>query len=246
MPTSLPPASQTCGEQSFLKASCADCSLKGLCLPIALDMQDIDRIDQVIRRGRPLQRGELLYRANETFGAIYALRSGSLKSFMQDEQGMEQVTGFYLPGEILGFDGIGTGRHGNTVVALQTAAVCELPFAHLEELSRQIPMLQHHYFALMSRQIEADHKLLLTLSKKSAEGRVASLLVSLSQRFSRRRLSPHALRLPMSRQDIGNFLGLTIETVSRTLSRLHREGVIAVDGRELRILDQERLRGLCH
>jgi len=156
------------------------------------------------------------------------------------------ITGFYLPGEILGFDGIGNNTHGCNVVSMETSTVCEIPFERIEELSLQIPVLQRHFFQLMSQQIESDHQMMMTLSKKNAEGRVATLLVSLSNRFSRRNLSAKSLRLPMSRIDIGNFLGLTIETVSRTFSRLQKEGIINVDGREIHINDNEKLHSVCH
>ena len=174
------------------------------------------------------------------------MRSGSIKTYLLDDDGVEQVTGFYLPGEILGFDGIGTEKHGCNVMAMETSTVCEIPFERIEELSLQIPVLQRHFFQLMSQQIEADHQMMLTLSKKNAEGRVATLLISLSRRFGRRNLSPNSLRLPMSRMDIGNFLGLTIETISRTFSRLQKEGLIKVDGREIHINDHEQLRSICH
>jgi CRP/FNR family transcriptional regulator len=230
----------------FIKASCADCNLKGLCLPIAMDIGDIDRLDKIIQRSRPLHAGDHLYRSGDTFKSIFAVRSGSIKTYMVDEDGIEQVTGFYLPGEVLGFDGIGTGNHACNMLALETSSVCEIPFERLEELSLQIPTLQHHMFQLMSRQIENDHQMMLTLSKKNAEGRIATLLLSLSSRYARRNLSPNAMRLPMSRMDMGNFLGLTIETVSRTLSRLHKEDVISVDGREIVLKNHQRLDELCH
>lgn len=230
----------------FIKASCGDCNLKGLCLPIALDVQDVDRLDRIIQRSRPIQASEHIYNAGDEFASIYAVRSGSVKGYLVDDEGTEQVTGFYLPGEIFGFDGIGNHEHNCAVVAMETSTVCEIPFARLEELSRQIPVLQHHFFQLMSRQIESDHKMMMTLSKKNAEGRLATLLSSLSRRYARRNLSPNAMRLPMSRLDIGNFLGLTIETVSRTFSKLQKEGVISVEGREIRILNHDRLSEICH
>lgn len=230
----------------FIKASCSDCNLKGLCLPIAMDIPDIDRLDKIIQRSRPLHAGDHLYRSGDSFRSIYAVRSGSIKTYMVDEEGIEQVTGFFLPGEVLGFDGIGTGNHGCSVVALETSSVCEIPFERLEELALQIPTLQHHMFQLMSKQIENDHQMMLTLSKKNAEGRIATLLLSLSRRYARRNLSANAMRLPMSRMDMGNFLGLTIETVSRTLSRLHKEDVISVDGREIVLKNHQRLDELCH
>jgi CRP/FNR family transcriptional regulator, anaerobic regulatory protein len=230
----------------FIQASCSDCSLKGLCLPIAMDVQDIDRLNSIIQRNRPVQGGDHLYRSGDKFTSIYAVRSGSIKTYLVSDDGVEQVTGFYLPGEVLGFDGIGSDLHGCNVVALETSSVCEIPFNRLEVLSRQVPVLQRHFFQLMSRQIETDHQMMLTLSKKNADGRIATLLLSLSKRYSRRNLSPNAMHLPMSRMDIGNFLGLTIETVSRTFSRLQKEGVINVDGREILINDHERLSDLCH
>jgi CRP/FNR family transcriptional regulator len=230
----------------FVKASCSDCNLKGLCLPIAMDIPDIDRLDKIIQRSRPLQTGDHLYRTGDPFRSIYAVRSGSLKTYLVDEHGVEQITAFYLPGEVLGFDGIGTHAHLGTVVALETSSVCEIPFERLEELSLQISTLQHHMFQLMSRQIESDHQMMLTLAKKNAESRIATLLLSLSRRYARRNLSPNAMHLPMSRMDIGNFLGLTIETVSRTLSRLHKDGIISVSGREVVLKDHQRLDALCH
>jgi CRP/FNR family transcriptional regulator len=229
----------------FIKASCFDCNLKSLCLPIAMDVRDIEKLDKIIQRTRPIQSGEHLYRSGDPFKSLYAVRSGSIKTYLIDDEGVEQVTGFYLPGEVLGFDGIGTHVHGCNVVALETSSVCEMPFDRLEELTLAIPGLQHHFFQLMGKQIDSDHQMMLTLSKKNAEGRIATLLISLSRRYSRRNLSPNAMRLPMSRMDIGNFLGLTIETVSRTFSRLAKEEVIEVDGREVVIKDHKRLQELC-
>lgn len=229
----------------FIKASCFDCNLKSLCLPIAMDVRHIEKLDKIIQRTRPIQAGEHLYRSGDPFKSLYAVRSGSIKTYLIDDEGVEQVTGFYLPGEVLGFDGIGTHIHGCNVVALETSSVCEMPFDRLEELTLAIPGLQHHFFQLMGKQIDSDHQMMLTLSKKNAEGRIATLLVSLSRRYSRRNLSPNAMRLPMSRMDIGNFLGLTIETVSRTFSRLAKEEVLSVDGREVVIKDHKRLQDLC-
>lgn len=233
-------------DHGFVQSSCANCNLKGLCLPIAMDIKDIDKVDDIIRRSRPIQPGEHIYRTGDKFTSVFAVRSGSIKTYLLDDDGVEQVTGFYLPGEILGFDGIGTSNHGCNVVALETSTVCEIPFERIEELSLQIPVLQRHFFQLMSQQIESDHQMMMTLSKKNAEGRIATLLVSLARRYGRRNLSSSALRLPMSRMDIGNFLGLTIETVSRTFSRLQKEDVIAVDGREVHIKNADELQAICH
>jgi CRP/FNR family transcriptional regulator len=230
----------------FIQASCSTCNLKGLCLPISMDIDDIDRLDRIVQRTRPVQAGDCLYRSGDPFRSIYAVRSGSIKTYMVDEEGVVQITGFFLPGEVLGFDGVATHSHRCNVEAMETSSVCEIPFERLEELSLQIPTLQHHLFQLMSMQIENDHQMMLTLGKKNAEGRIATLLLSLSQRYARRNLSSSAMRLPMSRMDMGNFLGLTIETVSRTLSRLQKDEVISVDGREIVIRNRDRLDELCH
>lgn len=230
----------------FIQASCSDCNLRGICLPIAMDLNDIDRLDNIIQRNRPLQGGEYVYRNGDPFTSIFAVRSGSIKTFLIDDDGIEQVTGFYLPGEVLGFDGISGNKHICNVVALETSSVCEIPFNRLEDLSRQVPILQRHFFQLMSKEIESNHQMMLTLSKKNAEGRISTLLLSLSRRYSRRNLSPNAMHLPMSRMDIGNFLGLTIETVSRTFSRLQKDGIISVDGREIVIKDHQAISDICH
>ena len=140
-------------DHGFIQSSCADCNLKGLCLPIAMDIKDIDRVNDIIRRSRTIHAGEHLYRSGDNFTSIFAVRSGSIKTYLLDDDGVEQVTGFYLPGAILGFDGIGSNKHGCNVVAMETSTVCEIPFARLEELSLQLPKLQHHFFQLMSQQI---------------------------------------------------------------------------------------------
>lgn len=226
------------------QTSCGTCRLNTLCLPLSLHLEDVDQLNQIVQRGRPLHRGEHLYRAGEPFGSLFAIRSGAVKASTLNEQGEEQVTGFYLPGELVGLDGIAENRYTNTVVALETSSVCEIPFDEMEILSLKIPSLQRNVFQLLSREITQDQQLIGLLSKSSAEERVATLLLSLSNRHQRRKLSATEFRLPMSRTDIGNFLGLTIETISRVFSRLQQQGVLAVDKKEVRILDMTQLRAL--
>ena len=226
-----------------INVSCTDCSLNPICLPVAVNETQLEELDKIIKRSKPLKKGEHLFRASDPFASIYAVRSGTIKTYSVTEDGEEQVTGFYLPGEILGVDGISTNIHSNSAKALETAAVCEIPFEKLEFLSSQIPTLQRHFFQLMSKEIQADQQLIMLLSKKSAEERIASLLLSISTRHTKRGLSASGFRLPMSRNDIGNFLGLAVETVSRVFTRLQKQGVIFVDGKEVEVLD---MRGLCH
>ncbi len=225
------------------RVSCNDCSLSQICLPLAVEPEQLDELDRIIRRGRALKRGEHLYRAADSFEAVYAVRSGALKTYAMSEDGDEQVTGFYLPGEIVGMDGISTAYHISSAKALETSTVCEIPFAHLEKLSIKIPSLQHHFFSLMSREIQEDRALLMLLSKKSADDRIAALLTTMAARQERRGLSSRLFRLPMSRYDIGNYLGLAVETVSRIFTRFQQQGLIRVQGREIEILDSERLCG---
>lgn len=222
---------------SIRTVKCHDCRMSALCLPLTLERADLDRLDSMIQRGRPLQKNQHLFYAGDEFHSVYAVRSGAIKSYCVSNDGQEQVTGFYLPGEIFGWDGIAESRHSNTTVALETSAICELPFERLEELSADVPALQRHFMQLMSKEITTEQQLISLLSKNTAEERIASLLLSLSNRLRRQKLSPTRFRLPMSRADMGNYLGLTVETVSRTFSRLQKEGIIAVDKKELAILD---------
>ncbi len=216
--------------------SCGDCRLSGICLPLALGSSDIDHLDNIIQRGRPLQRHAHLFREGDEFKAVYAVRSGTLKAYRVTDSGNEQITGFYLPGEILGLDGIADGVHHSSAYALETAAICEIPFEALEELGRELPQLQRNFLRVMSREISEDQQLITLLGKNSATERIVALLLSLSSRNARRQLSATRFRLPMSRSDIGNYLGLTVETVSRTLTRLQRDQLLRIDNREVELL----------
>jgi CRP/FNR family transcriptional regulator len=223
------------------RVSCETCRLSRICLPLALDGGDLAQLENIIERSKPLQKGELLYREKTPFQSIYAVRSGALKGYRSARDGHEQVTGFYLPGEILGMDGISDGHHASSALALETSAVCEVPFDSLEQLSARLPGLQRHLFQLMSREITEDQLLITLLGKNTAEERVATLLLSISRRNARRQLSANQFRLPMSRVDIGNYLGLTVETISRVFSRLQKNGVLRVDNKEIEILEPEAL-----
>lgn len=228
------------GAQEY-RASCVNCRLSSICLPLALEAAEIDALDRIVQRSKPLQKGQYLYRESEDFQSVFAVRSGTLKAYRSTDDGREQVTGFYFPGEILGMDGIGNNRHASSARALETAAVCEIPFASLETLSAKMPHLQRHFFQLMSREIAEDQQLITLLSKSSADERVAALLVSISTRNARRKLSATRFRLSMSRVDIGNYLGLTVETVSRVFGRLQKLGALRVDNKEIEILNGDTL-----
>ena len=228
--------------QHNYRVSCSGCRLSTICLPIALEAPDIDKLDAIVQRGRPLRKGEYVYREGQTFTSVYAVRAGTLKAYSNTDGGQEQITGFYLPGEIFGMDGLGKHRHVSSAVALETAAICEIPFERLSELSIHVPSLQRHFFQLMSQEIAQDQQLIAQLGKHTAEQRIAALLLSISARNARRKLSATQFRLPMSRTDIGNYLGLTVETVSRIFSRFQKIGLIAAEHREIEVLRPDELR----
>lgn len=222
--------------------SCTSCRLNELCLPLALNKSEIQQLDSIVERNRPYTKGEHLYRQGDEFKSIYAVRSGSFKSYFISDSGRGRVTGFYLPGEIIGMDGIASKKYGNSTTALEHSSICEIPFPHLERLSQELPSLQHHFFAIMGDEIAKDQQVHTLLSSYTAEERTASFLLGLSARYARVSLSASRFLLPMTRGDIGEYLGLTIETVSRIFTSLQKKGLIKVDNREIELLDIESLR----
>ena len=223
--------------RTLRESNCAECALNPVCLPPAVEDSQLDKLDGIIERSRPLQRGNHLFHERQPFEAVYAVRSGAIKAYTTLPGGEEQVTGFYLPGEVVGLDAISNGHHVSSALALETTSVCTIPFPALENLSREIPGLQHHFFRLMSKEIQSDQQLMVLLSKRSAEERIASLLLSLSARHKRRRLSEASFRLPMSRSDIGNYLGLAVETVSRIFSKFQEQGLLNTQRKEVQLRD---------
>jgi CRP/FNR family transcriptional regulator len=224
--------------------SCASCRLNELCLPIALNKTEIHKLNEIVERNRPYQKGDHVYRQNDEFKSVYAVRSGSFKSYMLSGNGQGRVTGFYLPGEIIGMDGISSKHYANSTQSLEHSSICEIPFSQLEKLSHQLPNLQHHFFAIMGNEIAKDQQIHTLLSSYSAEERTASFLLGLSARFARISLSPIRFLLPMTRGDIGEYLGLTVETVSRIFTGLQKKNLILVNNREIEILDIEALKGV--
>lgn len=224
--------------------SCASCRLNELCLPIALNKTEIHQLDEIVERNRPYKKGDHLYRQNDEFKSVYAVRSGSFKSYVLSNSGQGRVTGFFLPGEIIGMDGIASQRYANSIQAMEHSSICEIPFSQLERLSHQLPNLQHHFFAIMGNEIAKDQQIHTLLCSYTAEERTAQFLLGLSSRYARVSLSPVRFLLPMTRGDIGEYLGLTVETVSRIFTALQRKGLIAVSNREIEITDIDGLRKL--
>lgn len=229
---------------SALKASCAGCSMHQLCLPMGLDDEDITRLDKIIGKRRRLVRDERLYQMGEPFRNLYAIRFGHFKTYQVNAAGEQQITGFQMAGELLGMDAISGDRHQCDAVALEDSEVCEIPFSRLEELFGEVPTLLRHFHRIMSKEITREQNVMLLLGNMRAEQRFAVFLINKSARYAARGYSPNSFQLRMSREDIGNYLGLTIESVSRLLSRFKKQGWIAVDKREVTLLNTAHLKAL--
>ena len=222
---------------SRIKVACQDCSLHQLCLPLGLEGSDLTKLESIMKRSRPLKKGESLFHQGDTFKSVYAVRSGSIKTFSIADDGSEQITGFHLSGELVGLDAINDEIHPCTTMALETTSYCEIPYHQLEDLSGDLPSLRHQLLRIMSREMTQEAHLLMLLGKKTAEERLASFLLSLSGRFKERGFSETEFNLSMSRNDIGNYLGLAVETVSRLFTRFQDQGLLKVHGRFIQLLD---------
>ena len=226
------------------QAHCKECSLSPLCLPLSLTMEDINALDNIVKRGRPLKKGEFLFRQGDSFTSVFAVRTGALKTFSVTDGGEEQITGFHLPSELVGMSGMDAEAYPVSAQALETTSLCEIPYEKLDELSVQLPQLRRQLMRLMSREIRDDQQMMLLLSKKTADERIATFLVNLSARFRARGYSANQFRLAMSRSEIGNYLGLAVETVSRVFTRFQQNGLLLAEGKEVQILDSVELCGL--
>ena len=223
---------------------CSLCSFNKLCLPQGLNDDDVARLDQIIARRRRVARDEKLYSSGNVFSSLYAVRFGHFKTVQVSQRGEQQIGGFHMAGDLLGMEAIGSGQHTVDAVALEDSEVCEIPFARLQELVMQVPTLLQHFHRTMSREIQREQSVMLFLSHMRAEQRLALFLLNLSGRYAQRGYSSSSFQLRMSREDIGGYLGLTVESVSRQLARLRADGLIAISNRDLRILDRPRLEGV--
>lgn len=224
-------------------AHCDTCSLHPLCLPLGLSENDLGKLEKIIRRGRPIQKGEHLFRQGEPFQGIYAVRTGTLKTYTLTNDGEEQITGFHLASELIGLSNFDSDVYNSSAKALETTNVCEIPLDRLDELAGELPALRRHLLRTMGKEIRGDQQMMLLLSKKSAEERIGSFLLNLASRFKRRGFSDKTFRLSMSRADMANYLGLAVETVSRVFTRFQKQGLIDITGnaKEIAIIDQQSL-----
>lgn len=240
----IDPSNRKVVDIASVKLACSSCSLHQLCLPVGIGLDAVDRLDAIVKRRRPLSRGGHIFHLGDEFRALYAIRSGSAKTYAITEDGSEQITGFHLPGEIIGLDAINATHHPCAAKALETTSVCELPFERLEDLSIKVPSLGKQLMRIMSREIQSEEELLTLLGKKTAEERLAALLLSLSKRYKERGFSAREFHLSMSRNDIGNYLGLAVETVSRLFTRFQQQGMIIVHHKHIFLKELDSLRQL--
>ena len=224
-----------------LKVACSACNLRELCLPVGLSDNELSSLDEMVSARRTVRRGESLFHAGDPFTALYAVRTGFFKTTVSAADGRDQVTGFQMAGELIGLDGISNDRHSCDAVALEDSQVCMIPYGQLESLSREFTLLQHQFHKIMSREIVRDHGVMLLLGSMRAEERLAAFLLNLTQRLQARGFSASALVLRMTREEIGSYLGLKLETVSRTFSKFQDEGILEVKQRDIRILDASAL-----
>jgi len=227
-----------------IKAGCAGCSMHQLCLPMGLDDNDMARLDQVIGRRRRVAAGERLYQMDAPFKSLYAIRFGHFKTYQVNAGGGQQITGFQMAGELLGLDAISSERHQCDAVALEDSEVCEIPFDTLESLFGQMPNLLRHFHRMMSGEITREQNVMLLLGNMRAEQRFAVFLTNLAARYAARGYSSRQFELRMSREDIGNYLGLTIESISRLLARFKTLGLVAVSKRAITLVEPARLQAL--
>jgi CRP/FNR family transcriptional regulator len=229
-----------------LRRSCTQCSLQTLCLPAGIDQHDLAQLDAIVHRRRPLARGQRLFRIGAPMEALHVVHDGAFKTVALSDEGGEQIVGFHLAGELMGLDALGEGQHRCEAEALVPSIVCEVPLDALDEVCRAVPGLQTQLLRVIGRSIGRDQDHLAMLARRQSQERIAMFLHGLSERYRQLGRSPIEFNLPMSREDIARYLGLVIETVSRSFTRLQDDGLIKVRGRQLRILDLPALETLAH
>jgi CRP/FNR family transcriptional regulator len=218
-------------------ARCGLCTFNKLCLPQGLEAGDMGRLEKIISRRHRVLRDEQLYSTGQSFGSLYAVRLGHFKTTQVSRRGEQQITGFHMAGDLLGMEAIGAGVHSCSAVALEDSEVCEIPFARLQELLCEMPTLMRHFHRTMAREILREQAVALFLGNMRAEQRLALFMVSLGARYAARGYSATSFQLRMSREDIGGYLGLTIESISRMLARFRKAGWISLTNRDLCITD---------
>lgn len=221
--------------------NCSSCAMHALCMPQGLTQPETERMEALISTSRTVRSGESLYRANDSFQSIYAVRAGSFKTVVMHLDGREQVTGFSIAGDMLGLDGVCSGQHSCNALAIEDSNVCIIPFHLLEAMCREVKTMQQHVHRLMGGEIVREATLMMLLGTMSADQRVAAFLLNLSGKLKSRGYSPAEFHLRMTREEIGSYLGMKLETVSRMFSKFQKDGLVDTHGKQIRILDMEGL-----
>jgi CRP/FNR family transcriptional regulator len=240
--TNVPPNIISDSAPPRLQTLCSNCSVKHVCWPTGLNKKEVDKLDELVHFRRRVKRGEEIYHMGDPFDSIYAIRSGAFKTTVLHDDGREQVTGFQMTGEVLGLDGISADKHNCNAVALEDSELCVISFQQLERLSREIGILQRHVHRLMSGEIIREFGIMMLLGSMRAEERLATFLLNISQRLRARGYSPTDFHLRMTREEIGSYLGMKLETVSRTFSKFQAQGLISAHQKQTSILDIDKLK----
>lgn len=227
--------------QAPLDTRCAGCAIRAICMPTGMSDDDFRRLDAVMGTSQVVRRGETLYRIADPFHSLYAVRSGSIKTIVMHRDGAEQVTGLYLPGDPLGLDGVSNGHHASEAVALEDSSVCVFPFSQFETLCHEVRPMQQHFHRMLGIALVRDSDLLVMLGTMTAEQRVAAFLLNLSERFRERGYSPTSFSLRMTREEMGSYLGIKLETVSRMFSKFQKHGWLETNGKAVQLLDLDAL-----
>jgi len=226
--------------------ACQNCSLSDLCLPRGLNREELELLEKSINKTVKVKKRDYLYHRDDQQHAIYAVKAGAIKTSLSTPDGEEQILGFYLPGDLLGFDAFAHNHHTCDAQALDDSLVCELNMDNFQDLCGKIASMRGQMLRQIGSEIEREHMLLLTLGQMRTEERLATFLSRLSARNAERGFSITEFYLPMARHDLANYLGMAVETLSRMFSRLQDEKVIDVQHRLIKILDMGRLKQLAH
>ena len=229
-----------------IKVTCRSCRLRSICLPAGLNESNVKTFEEIVKQPRPLQRGQRIFKSGDPFSSIYIVRSGMVQVYTTMNSGEQQVISFNLPGELVGLDGVSNDEFTSTAEAVEMTSLCEISFSKLEHIMTQIAPLQHHLHQIMSRELLIDQQLLIQLGKINAERRVAAFLLNISDRLHTRGFSAVEFNLPMTRSDIGNYLGLAVETVSRQFTHFQEEDIIRVSRKRIAINDITKLRSIAN
>ena len=229
-------------DKCYIKIACSNCKMREICMPMGLEFDELKRLDELVTKRPMVKRGTALFRTGDPFTSLYAVRSGFFKTSLGTEDGRSQVTGFYLTGDIMGLDGIAADVYTCDAIALEDSEVCTLPFDQIEEIARDVKGLQHHVHQMMSHEIVREHSVMLLLGSMRADERLAAFLINLLQRLHARGFSGSDVVLRMTREEIGSYLGLSLETVSRNFSKFAEDGLITVNQRHVHIQDAEALK----